>query len=302
MKIKPTTQPTLSRWVLSVLAAIALVPAANAANLIVNMSAETNDPAPSATLVGPAGGLGETWNQFSTSSAAGLLDSTGAASTVGYTSTNLGGPDKWGSDLTLGMIWSGWRNFSTGPANSQQLVINGLSTGDLFNVWIASANVLSGQRSSGTWTTPNNTTTVGRQVASNISGVIDDTWVEGNNYVLFENVEVDGSGELVFNEHSDPSAEVGFESRLPMNGFQLVQVPEPTAVLLGGLGLLALLRRRRAYGFRIKSDFQFTGPSVHSDGPFFWRSVKMCMTKFGVRLPFESFWQSPVDSRDPIGI
>lgn len=31
----------------------------------------------------------------------------------------------------------------------------------------------------------------------------------------------------------------------PMNGFQLILVPEPSAALLGGLGFLALLRRRR---------------------------------------------------------
>jgi hypothetical protein len=32
----------------------------------------------------------------------------------------------------------------------------------------------------------------------------------------------------------------------PYNGFQLVNtIPEPSSVLLGGLGVLALLRRRR---------------------------------------------------------
>lgn len=33
---------------------------------------------------------------------------------------------------------------------------------------------------------------------------------------------------------------------LPLSGFQITGVPEPTTALLGSLGLLALFRRRRA--------------------------------------------------------
>lgn len=38
----------------------------------------------------------------------------------------------------------------------------------------------------------------------------------------------------------------GTALRAPINGFQIIQVPEPTSALLVALGSLALLRRRRA--------------------------------------------------------
>jgi len=48
-------------------------------------------PQDPATLVGPAGGLGKTWNQFNTASASGLSDSAGAATSVGFTNNASGG-------------------------------------------------------------------------------------------------------------------------------------------------------------------------------------------------------------------
>ena len=52
----------------------------------------------------------------------------------------------------------------------------------------------------------------------------------------------DGSGNITLNFGISQA----FANDFAINGFQLVQqVPEPSAALLGGLGLLALLRRRR---------------------------------------------------------
>jgi hypothetical protein len=121
------------------------------------------------------------------------------------------------------MIASGLRNFDTSPSNSQQFAITGLTPGSLYRVWLASANTAS-QRSGGEWSTPNPTTTTGSQVVSNLAGVIGDIWVEGNNYALFENVVVDGGGEIVFNGFSYDKTVVGFDPRLPLNGFQLGEV------------------------------------------------------------------------------
>ncbi|NQT40060.1 MAG: PEP-CTERM sorting domain-containing protein [Planctomycetes bacterium] len=205
-------------------------------------------PDPQTGLVGPAGGLGETWNQLNTNSANGLLDSDGAVTSAGYTSTNLGGPDQWGTP-SLGLIASGLRNFDTGANNSQQFVINGLTEGDLYDVWIASANVNNGQRSQGEWTMINPTTSAAVQTADNTGGINGDTWELGNNYLLFENVVVDASGEIVLDGHA--RRDNSFDTRLPLNGFQLTRiaaaVPEPSTFLLGCLGLLGLcvLRRRR---------------------------------------------------------
>lgn len=59
------------------------------------------------------------------------------------------------------------------------------------------------------------------------------------NYARFDGLTADGSGNLTFS-FGEPS---GVDA--PINGFQLVMVPEPSAAaLLGGLGLIVLLRRR----------------------------------------------------------
>ncbi|MDA1190023.1 MAG: hypothetical protein O2854_10185 [Chloroflexi bacterium] len=188
----------------------------------INMSIEWPDNVtPPATLVGPAGGLGETWNQFSTTSAILLKDTNGVSTSVGYFSsgTGWGGPDLW-SYTALGLIRSGLRNFDVSSANSQRFEINGLTAGQMYSVWIASANCNSGQRSKGVWSTPNQTTTVGDQPCNNTTDLNEVSWVEGNNYVLFENVKADVNGKITFNGHSLD----GY--RLPLNGFQLMEIIE----------------------------------------------------------------------------
>lgn len=67
--------------------------------------------------------------------------------------------------------------------------------------------------------------------------------VAGNfNYARFNGLMADGSGNITLNFGISQANANDFA----INGFQLVQqVPEPSSALLGGLGLLALLRRRR---------------------------------------------------------
>ncbi|MCX6874469.1 MAG: hypothetical protein NTW21_11795, partial [Verrucomicrobia bacterium] len=174
-------------------------------------------------LVGPAGGLGETWNQQlggTASSASALLDSGGVVTSVGYSSSNLGGPDPWGNP-NLKLLAVGLRNFDTGTGNSQQLVINNLTAGKPYDVWLASAN-MSDQRHNGVWSTTNVTDVPGDHPCGNTAGANGDTWVEANNYVLFSNTVAAGDGTITFNGHSISVA--GFDCRLPLNGFQLVEV------------------------------------------------------------------------------
>ena len=65
-------------------------------------------------------------------------------------------------------------------------------------------------------------------------GLADGT--EGN-WMRLNGLTPDGSGNLGFSMSGTNAA---------FNGFQLVEaIPEPSAALLGGLGVLALLRRRR---------------------------------------------------------
>ena len=241
----------LALFLSTTLALFVAVPAASALTVNLNIfRAENTNVIPAASLVGPAGGLGQTWNQRSTStSVTPLLDALGNATTIGYTTTNLGGPDTWGNPA-LGILRDGLRNFNTAPGNTQQLVINGLTPGDLFDVYLVSANMLSGtganaQRSNGQWSTTNAAATVGAQSANNTLSLNGTTFVQGNNYVFFDNVVVNPAGQMIFNGFSINQAPT-FDNRLPLNGFQLVSViPEPATATLGLLSVAGLMLRRR---------------------------------------------------------
>lgn len=61
--------------------------------------------------------------------------------------------------------------------------------------------------------------------------------------MLFEDVVATAGGKVVFTADSSNAGVVSaLGNRLGLNGMQITQVPEPSAALLGGLGLL---RRRR---------------------------------------------------------
>jgi hypothetical protein len=171
-------------------------------------------------LYGPGGGSGETWNTTNQTSASSLRDSGSALGSVGFTSTNMGGPDEWGSP-SLAMLRQGLRNFDTAATNSQQFVVNGLDSTRTYDLYIASAN-LSSQRHNGVWATTNTTSTPGDHPCGNTAVANGTTWVEGNNYVVFKEVVPDAGGRITVNGHSISVA--GFDCRLPVSGFQLVDL------------------------------------------------------------------------------
>ena len=132
----------------------------------------------------------------------------------------MDGIDNWGNPA-LTMLTSGMRNFARDATfRSQQFVINGLTVGAYYNVWIASQQP-NGEKAKGDWSTPNTTSTVGSQpidatIAQNTS-----TWEAGNNYVYFDHVLVNSLGKIVLNGVAAP------EYRLPVNGFQIVPTTAP---------------------------------------------------------------------------
>ncbi len=190
-----------------------LVPATG----IINVSYEAGSIPAASTLVGPAGGSGETWNQPTTFSGSGLSDSAGIFSNVGWSNTDMNGIDNWGNP-GLNMLRSGMRNFFKGVP--QQFVINGLTPGAYYKVWIASQQPNT-EKAKGDWSTPNPTSTVGSQPIDATVAQNTTTWEQGNNYVFFDHVLVNGSGEIVLNGLSAANY------RLPVNGFQLVPTTAP---------------------------------------------------------------------------
>ncbi len=189
-----------------------------AATGIFNVSFEAGSIPAASTLVGPAGGLGETWNQRTSFSGSGLADSAGIFTNVGWSNTDMNGIDNWGTPA-LNMLRSGMRNFAKGA--SQQFVINGLTPGAYYHVWIASQQP-NAEQAKGDWSTPNTTSTVGSQPIDATIAQNTTTWEAGNNYVYFAHVLVNGSGEIVLNGLSAANY------RLPVNGFQIVPTTAPS--------------------------------------------------------------------------
>ena len=188
-----------------------------AATGIINVSFEAGSIPAASSLVGPAGGSGQTWNQPTSPTGSGLLDSIGAAISAGWSHTDMGGIDNWGNP-GLNMLRSGMRNFAKGAP--QQFVINGLTPGAYYNVWIASQQP-NAEQAKGAWSTSNTTSTVGSQPIDATIAQNTTTWEAGNNYVYFAHVLVNGSGEIVLNGLSAANY------RLPVNGFQIVPTTAP---------------------------------------------------------------------------
>ena len=178
-------------------------------------------------LVGPAGGAGATWNQqlgFPAGlSSGGLLDARGVATSVGFTATNTQIQTRptlvgaWGAPA-LKMLTGGvfqWNWYS--PTD---LVIRGLTTGKKYTLYIASfhPNGLGGRS---LFSTSNPTTTQGAQIADNFGGNGNDhAWVQGLNYVRFDNVESDASNCITITMVGDSGTN---DKRAYLSGFQLVE-------------------------------------------------------------------------------
>lgn len=172
-----------------------------------------------------------------------MFDSTVAVTGVGVTFDGLGGPDDWEYNSPLKLVWRAGRGFYNGPGNSASFTINGLDNGTLYDLYIASARI--GGTTVGDWTTANTNATASSLIIDNTGNESNgSTWVSGVNYVYFHNVQPIG-GSITMTEHVNNTIN-GADGRVGFNGFQLISVPEPTTAMLAGVGLLALLRRRRS--------------------------------------------------------
>jgi hypothetical protein len=240
---------TLSPWGLSLVAALAFVPVANA--VVINYQVtQAGSVSPESTLFGPdlhAAGT-ESWNMDqwsgSTPTVTNMVDSSGVSTGVGITQDGFTGVDDWNITVPLTMLHRSASAFGNGPGNSASFTITGLTSGSLYDLYIATAHTV--LTTVGQWSTSNSvngstssTTIILDNTGSESNGT---TWVNGVNYVLFSQIQADVTNKITMTE----SLTTLNGSRMGFSGFQLISVPEPSAALLGGLGLLALLRRRRA--------------------------------------------------------
>ncbi len=176
-------------------------------------------------------------NKAARPSALNMNDGTGVATTIDFylnttSATNITvGSNNWRAyasgtpdDLREDVAY-----LTSGTSPSLFWVIEGLVPNGIYNL------AMYGQFFSGSFVNPGQWT-IGATTLANWNG----SSVTGQ--VSFSGVTANGAGQIggIFSELlSDPSP---FSS---WSGLQIQSVPEPSAVLLGGLGLLALLRRRR---------------------------------------------------------
>lgn len=235
-------------WAAAALAVTALplaIPSAHAAtvwNVNIGTQITTSD-----NFIGaaPENTVSSTWNSVTTPATTNqaLVDSTGAASTATFTLG--GGANQMGTNATAGPeIFHTWLKHD---GNSQLVAVTfgGLNTGDTYDL-IVYSDWLFSNGTAVPITQTVGTGLTGTAYVNNLTspgtGLVEDTDSANNssirgNWIRINGLTPDGSGDLGFNMNGQNAA---------LSGFQLVQqVPEPSAALLGGLGLLALLRRRR---------------------------------------------------------
>lgn len=214
-------------------------PLADAATI--NVDCNHNSPAPASPTFTGSGVLGGgTWNAYASglNSMNGLVDSTGLTTTVSM-SLNGGTWDATdGGNTPAGLandLLRDYRNLNNG---TMILSLTGLMANTSYSVVLYGAGdqVIQGSIFAATVGTYSGTTTT--------TGAQRDTYAEGVNYVQ-GTATTNASGALTFTIAPNTA---GGNPYSILNGFQISgpMVPEPSAAVLGMLGGLALLRRRRA--------------------------------------------------------
>lgn len=182
------------------------------------------NPEVESTLEGPAGALDTSWNQYAANSSSGVMvDSTNGPTTV-TVATNFSEGRYDGTGPTLTMLRSTLTDFSKGLTRT--VTVSGLEAHGLYDVWLVSHRHqgTAAERQKGTWTSVNDTTSSSSQLVDGTVGALNgSTFVAGVNYALFENVEANGSGQIVFNGKGATIAD-GFDAnyRLHLNGIQIL--------------------------------------------------------------------------------
>ena len=205
-------------------------------------------PIPTSSLQGVIGTTGETWNQ-ATGNFTNLNDSAGGSSTIGVTGIQDNNDNN--ENISGLKIFSG--NASTfGKGVERTITITGLTLNGLYDIYIYALSHNTGswgnpadtERAAGAFTTTNVSGNGTSQSLDNgNTGTGPGTFTAGSNYVLFQSIVADGSGNIsIVADALDAGAN---STRLHVNGLQIVAIPETSSVALLGLGAFALILRRR---------------------------------------------------------
>jgi PA14 domain/Bacterial TSP3 repeat len=189
-------------------------------------------------LTGPVGGLGMTWNECIGTAGltkAGLLNSNGTATTIGFTCDASSVYSWFSPDLKL--LTGSAFNFTRNTPMS--IVISGLTPGKKYTLYLASY-VPNESGSRNVFTTTNVTTNGNTQLVDNggPNGKAD-RWLRGLNYAGFENIEPDATNSIRLSLVSGSDSQ-----RAHLSGFQLIEnptaVPSPYAAWLAGYNFASI--------------------------------------------------------------
>ena len=172
----------------------------------VNLDGSTNRTG----LAGPADVGGQTWNQFNTSSASGLLDYAGTTTAVGFTLSNPGYFSSWGSP-SLSLLAGA---YYIGGHTPIDLVITGLNPAKSYDLYLPSFSAYGDGLWNMNFSTANTTPTASPQSVNGTGN--SSTWTEGANYARFTSVVPDGTGAITVSM-------IGTAAYEFFNGFQIVQ-------------------------------------------------------------------------------
>ena len=184
-----------------------------------------------AGLEGPTGGAGLTWNQVTTAASGALVDSTGAPTLVG-TSSTTGALGDWGTPA-LTVLRAGY--FVFGMGGDFTVTVSGLQSNGIYDLWILTRSNGTGTESNfGTFRT-SNANDSGDQVIDSRSAYNGSTWVQGQNFAKFNSVVASPTGVISFTSDAHDPFEIdpldSASYRLMVSGLQ-IQKTKPRGTVI----------------------------------------------------------------------
>lgn len=234
MKLKNT--PFAALTCAALLGSAALSQAALSIGDIISVNLRSDNTSSTPTHAAVIGQIDDNWTQITgtgwesvINGTYGLNTTTGASSGVSMAFSGDANAHGNANAGNLDVFESGF--FIGDGETTATVTFSGFTAGTIVDLYLYSGGYTTGEGATFNFGTGAFTTT-------NIVD-IETSYDLGGNYVKIGGLVADGSGNITGTWTKPGSYSV-------FNGAQIAVVPEPSAALLGGLGMLCLLRRRRA--------------------------------------------------------